>query len=53
VVAAGSVVNHSVPPYVLVHGNPAIPRARCGVALTGTTEYQEFIGKLDPIQNDC
>ncbi len=53
VVAAGSVVNHSVPPYTLVHGNPATPRARCGVALTGTTEYQEFISKLDPIRNEC
>jgi amino acid adenylation domain-containing protein len=52
VVAAGSVVNNSVPAYTLVQGNPAIPKARCGVALTGKTQYDEFIRKLVPIRKD-
>ena len=49
VVAAGSVVNESVPPYTLVQGNPAKPRARCGVALSKAVNYAEFVAHLKPI----
>jgi amino acid adenylation domain-containing protein len=49
VVAAGSVVNDSVPAYTFVQGVPAKPRARCGVALSRRTTYQEFIRNLEPI----
>jgi amino acid adenylation domain-containing protein len=49
VVAAGSVVNESVPAYTLVQGNPAKPRAKCGLPLSGAVTYAEFVANLRPI----
>jgi acetyltransferase-like isoleucine patch superfamily enzyme len=49
VIAAGSIVNHSVPPYTMVQGNPAKVIARCGVPLTGHS-YEEFMRSLKPVQ---
>lgn len=49
VVSAGSVVTKSVPPLVLVRGNPAKPVARCGVALGRSTPLREFYRRLQPI----
>ena len=51
VVAAGSVVTHSVPPHTLVQGNPAKPVARCGVSLGGGVPYEQFLRQLTPIGN--
>jgi serine acetyltransferase len=48
VVAAGSVVNESVPPYTLVQGNPAKPIASGVMPLAGSTKYTEFIKSLKP-----
>jgi acetyltransferase-like isoleucine patch superfamily enzyme len=45
VVAAGSVVSQSVPPGVMVQGNPAKPIAKCGVPLKGNT-YEQFLRGL-------
>ncbi len=50
VVAAGSVVNESVAPYTLVQGNPAKPKARCGVALSRAVTYEEFVARLRPLR---
>jgi acetyltransferase-like isoleucine patch superfamily enzyme/acyl carrier protein len=50
VVAAGSVVNSSVPPLTMVRGNPAEPVARCGVPLAGGS-YGKFIRNLRPIKD--
>jgi acetyltransferase-like isoleucine patch superfamily enzyme len=49
VVAAGSVVTRSVPPMMLVQGNPATPVARCGVPLTPQTTVKEFSRQLKPV----
>ena len=49
VVTAGSVVNSSIPPLVMAHGNPAVPIARCGVPLTGNTTYSEFLRHLQSL----
>lgn len=49
VVSAGSVVTRSVPPFIMVHGNPAAPVARCGIALGPTTSLKEFSRRLQPI----
>jgi acetyltransferase-like isoleucine patch superfamily enzyme/acyl carrier protein len=49
VVTAGSVVNASIPALVVAHGNPARPVARCGVPLSGTTTYSEFLRQLRPL----
>jgi acetyltransferase-like isoleucine patch superfamily enzyme len=46
VVTAGSVVSKSVPPMTLVQGNPAIPVARCGVALTKDLSIKQFSLRL-------
>ena len=46
VVTAGSVVSRSVPPMTLVQGNPAIPIARCGVALTPDLTVKQFSRRL-------
>jgi len=51
VVAAGSVVNESVPPYTFVQGNPARPKAKCGLPLSGPVTYAEFVANLRPIQS--
>jgi serine acetyltransferase/acyl carrier protein len=48
VVAAGSVVNHSVPSQTMVQGNPAKVVARCGVPLKGHS-YEEFMRNLQPV----
>jgi len=50
VVAAGSVVNRSVPPLTMVQGNPAKPIARCGVPLGLQTPFDEFARSLRPIR---
>lgn len=49
VVAAGSVVTRSVPPMMVVQGNPAAPVARCGVPLTPQTTVKEFSRRLRPV----
>lgn len=48
VVAAGSIVNQSVPPMTMVQGNPARPVARCGIPLVGNA-YEQFMRYLEPI----
>ncbi len=50
VIAAGSVVTHSVPPLTMVQGNPAKPIARCGVPLGMNTPIWEFYKKLKKIK---
>ena len=47
VVAAGSVVNQSVPPGTVVQGNPAHPVAHCSVPLAWRS-YQDFARHLSP-----
>jgi acetyltransferase-like isoleucine patch superfamily enzyme len=49
VVTAGSVVTRSVPPMMVVQGNPAAPVARCGVPLTQETTIKEFSRRLKPL----
>jgi len=49
VVAAGSVLNTSVPPMTMVRGNPARPVARCGMPLGLHTPITDFMKKLKPI----
>jgi acetyltransferase-like isoleucine patch superfamily enzyme len=49
VVTAGSVVTRSVPPMMVVQGNPAAPVARCGVPLTPDTTIKEFSRRLKPL----
>lgn len=51
VVTAGSVVTRSIPPMIMVQGNPAKPIASCGVPfLTRKIPRQEFFRKLKPIK---
>ena len=50
VVAAGSVVNQSVSPKTLVQGNPAVPKARCGLPFSQKVTYEAFVRNLEPIQ---
>lgn len=50
VVTAGSVVTSSVPPLIMVQGNPARPIARCGIPLGWNTPLKEFYRHLKPIQ---
>jgi serine acetyltransferase len=50
VVTAGSVVSRSVPPRMMVQGNPARPVARCGVPLTWHTPLKTFYLNLKPLQ---
>ena len=50
VVAAGSVVNSSVPPLTMVQGNPAKPVGRCGIPLAGNS-YGQFIRELRPFED--
>jgi serine acetyltransferase len=49
VVAAGSVVTRSVPPGVMVQGNPAVAVAKCGIPLGPQTSSKEFARNLQPI----
>jgi carbonic anhydrase/acetyltransferase-like protein (isoleucine patch superfamily) len=50
VVTAGSVVSRSIPPMTVAQGNPAVPVAQCGVALTPDVTMKEFSRKLRPIR---
>jgi acetyltransferase-like isoleucine patch superfamily enzyme len=50
VVVAGSVVTKSVPPAMMVQGNPAAPVARCGVPLGRSTPMREFYRGLTPLK---
>jgi acetyltransferase-like isoleucine patch superfamily enzyme len=49
VVTAGSVVSRSVPPGIMVQGNPAQPVARCGIPLTWDTPLKTFYLNLKPL----
>lgn len=49
VVTAGSVVTRSVPPHMMVQGNPAEPVAKCGVPLLWDTPLKDFYRELRPI----
>jgi acetyltransferase-like isoleucine patch superfamily enzyme len=49
VVTAGSVVTRSIPAMTVAQGNPAVPVARCGVALTPELTMKEFSRKLRPL----
>ena len=51
VVTAGSVVTRSVPAMTMVQGNPAVPVARCGVALGPHITLKEFTGRLKPLSS--
>jgi len=51
VVAAGSVVTRSVPPGIMVQGNPAVPVAKCGIPLGPATTLKEFTANLRPIRS--
>ena len=49
VVKAGAVVSQSVPPMTVVEGNPAVPVARCGVALRQDLSLKAFSRNLKPL----
>ena len=49
VIAAGSTVTNSVPPSILVQGNPAKPIARVGKPPKDGTRFQDFVASLRPI----
>ena len=49
VIKAGSVVSQSVPPMTVVQGNPAVPVARCGVALRQDISLKTFSRHLKPL----
>lgn len=49
VVTAGSVVTQSVAPMTVVQGNPAIPVARCGIAMGRDVSVKEFSRRLQPL----
>lgn len=49
VVTAGSVVSQTVPPMTVVQGNPAVPVARCGVALRQDVSMKAFSRALQPL----
>lgn len=49
VVAAGSVVTRSVPPFIMVQGNPAVAVAECGIPLGPTTTMKDFSLRLRPL----
>jgi acetyltransferase-like isoleucine patch superfamily enzyme len=49
VVSAGSVVTRSIPPMTLARGNPAVPVAECGLALTPEVSLKEFSRRLKPL----
>ena len=51
VVTAGSVVTHSVPPMTVVQGNPAVPVARCGIAMGRNVSVKEFSRRLRPLSS--
>lgn len=49
VIKAGSVVSQSVPPMTVVEGNPAVPVARCGIALRQDISLKTFSRNLKPL----
>jgi heptaprenylglycerol acetyltransferase len=49
-VTAGSVVTKSVPPMILVQGNPAVPIAKVGIPLKLNVTVREWIKHLKPIR---
>jgi len=51
VVKAGSVVSQSVPSMTIVQGNPAVPVARCGVALRQDISMKTFSRHLRPLKH--
>lgn len=51
VVAAGSVVNRSIPPRTMVQGNPAKVIARCPVPLTENHSYEEFLSHVEFLED--
>lgn len=51
VITAGSVVNRSVPPQTMVQGNPALPVARCELALTSDVTARRFVQNIRPLRN--
>jgi heptaprenylglycerol acetyltransferase len=51
VVKAGSVVSQSVPPMTVVEGNPAVPVAKCGVALRQDISMKTFSRNLKPLKS--
>ena len=53
VVTAGSVVTSSVPPMVVVQGNPAVPVARCGIPLGPETSLRDFSRRLKPFPGNA
>jgi len=50
VVAAGSVVTTSVPPHMMVRGNPAKPVARVGKPPNAEVSFLEFSASLLPLE---
>jgi len=50
VLAAGSVVTTSIPPYTLYGGERAVPIAKVTEPLTMDTSYEDFIGGLVPFE---
>jgi len=49
VIAAGSVIKRSIPPYSFVEGNPAKIVAKCGIPYAPDTSYFDFISHLKPL----
>jgi acetyltransferase-like isoleucine patch superfamily enzyme len=49
VVTAGSVVTRSIPAMTVAQGNPAVPIAECGVALTPDVTLKEFSRSLKKV----
>jgi serine acetyltransferase len=49
VVKAGSVVSQSIPPMIVVQGNPAVPVARCGIPLRQDVSMKTFAANLQPL----
>jgi acetyltransferase-like isoleucine patch superfamily enzyme len=52
VVTAGSVVTKSVPPMIMVQGNPAVAIAKCGVPLTPEVSLKAFSRRLTLLPSD-
>lgn len=52
VVTAGSVVTKSVPPMIVVQGNPAVAIAKCGVPLTPEVSLKAFSRRLTLLPSD-
>jgi acetyltransferase-like isoleucine patch superfamily enzyme len=49
VVMAGTVVSQSVPPFTVVHGNPAVPVATCEIPLGPDITLKEFSRGVKPL----